>query len=100
VQAATRSRLRDSQRLARRDAQLPEHVAQVPLDGARADVHLAADFLVGVALASQPSQLRFLARERCEMALLASLWGSRSGAVTEIGQQIAPAGSSSARRDC
>jgi hypothetical protein len=40
--------------------QLGEHIAQVPLDGARADEQLGADLGVGPPVAREPRDLRLL----------------------------------------
>src|SRR5689334_12869893 len=45
------------------DAELGEHVAQVPLDGAGADEQLGGDLLVGLPVPGQPGDLDFLGRE-------------------------------------
>src|SRR5580698_10668094 len=48
---------------ARGDTELGEHVAQVPLDRARADEQLRADLRVRQAVAGQPGDLLLLRRE-------------------------------------
>ena len=48
---------------ARADAELREHVLQVPLDGARADEQLGADLGVRAPVARQTRDLRLLRGE-------------------------------------
>src|ERR1700677_580517 len=45
------------------DAELGVHLAQVPLDRARADEQLGADFRVGLPLTGEPGDLRLLGGE-------------------------------------
>src|SRR6516164_1916608 len=54
---------RRSELPARGDAELGEHVAQVPLDRARADEQLGADLWVQQAVPGEPGDLRLLRRE-------------------------------------
>src|SRR4051794_3256565 len=54
------------QLLARADAELGEHLAQVPLDRARADEQHRGDLRVGVPAGGQPPDLRLLRRELVE----------------------------------
>src|SRR4029077_3322072 len=55
---------RRTQVLARADAELPEHLAQVPLNGARADEQLGADLGVRAPVTGEAGDLRLL---RCEL---------------------------------
>src|SRR5262252_10227326 len=48
------------------DAELGEHVAQVPLDGTGADEQLGGDLLVGASVPGQLGDLSLLGREVCE----------------------------------
>ena len=45
------------------DAELGEHLAQVPLDRSGADEQLGGDLRIGQAVAGQPRDLRLLGRE-------------------------------------
>ena len=82
---------RRSELPARGDAEFGEHVAQVPLDGARADEQLRADLRVRQALACEPGDLLLLRREllacpgatlvrflACRQQLAAAAWGGES----------------------
>src|SRR5580693_7920056 len=55
------------------DAELGVHLAQVPLDRARADEQLGADLRVGLPLTGEPGDLRLLGGE-----LLAHLYSVRA----------------------
>jgi len=65
-----------------RDAELPEHLAQVVIHGAGADEELGGDRMVRGALGSQPGDARLLRRER--------VWrpGSASSGVLAGGAQL------------
>src|SRR5215468_8949691 len=70
---------RRSELPARGNAEFGEHVAQVPLDGARADQQLRADLRVRQALAGEPGDLLLLRREllACPGAALPRLLACR-----------------------
>ena len=77
----------------RADPQLREHLAQVVLDGARADEQLAADLRVGVPLRGEPGDLRLLCGEhvaRLDGAFARRLAGGEQLAAGSLGERFGP----------
>src|SRR5215475_9510267 len=78
---------------ARGDTELREHVAQVPLDRARADEELRADLRIRQAVAGEPGDLLLLRREllvRAGDALARLLARSQQLAVGSLGERLHP----------
>ena len=76
---------------ARADVELGEDLAQVVLDGARADEQLRADLGVRAAVAGEPGDLRLLRRERVARlggALARRLAGGQQLAAGALGERL------------
>ena len=78
---------------ARGDAQLDEHLTQVPLDRPRADEQLGTDFRIGIAGPGEPGDLGLLGSElvgRLEAALAHVLAGRQQLAAGSLGEPFDP----------
>src|SRR5262245_44836560 len=78
---------------ARADAKLSEHLAQVPLDGSRAEEQLGADLRVREALRRQPCDLSLLRGQlvpRLDAALAHCLAGGQQLVAGALGEALHP----------
>ena len=76
---------------ARGDAELPEHLPQVPFDGAGADEQLGGDLRVGPSVTGQPGDVLLLGGELVErvgLALADLLAGGEQLAACALGERL------------